>query len=163
MKQRLIIVVVLLLCLTGCYRKGSVGAEKAFDVAEITRVAIPYGGALDYSFDKVELLETDNYGRRMFCHEKWNPGIQILIVCQKTEEPLTYYYPDYCYLVGPEDEVFTETDKDWLKEVNDWNEPLDEEKMCSVNYVDGEIDIGNHVAGQENTEATIRELFNFEN
>jgi len=111
------------------------------DVASIIGIAVPYGNDPDYMRDEVKLLETDSYGRTFYAYR--NANAEFRIICQMTKDPFAYYYPDVCYLIES-DSSFPNDDIEWLKNVNDWNKPLDEGKMASVNYILAETDFDDH-------------------
>lgn len=76
-----------------------------------------------------EVMEKDSYGRILysFCA----PNIfsaqseAAVIICQKAEKKSVWYYENACYLLGN----WSDDDITHLKEVNDWEKPLDAEKM----------------------------------
>ena len=132
----------LFLCLSmffcGCdagYNRHSAGAQGHNDLLRLVSIAVPHIEYMDLRLDHMDVLETDPYGRVLFCynfavtHQKW------LVVCQKVETSKIYYYEDYCYLLcsSYEDPVTTD-EVDWIKEKNDWGLPLNESKMQSVSY-----------------------------
>lgn len=142
MKKIAILFLCVILLLNGCYRKGSVGASKFFDVAAVVQVCVPYCGVPDYAFDSINLLETDNYGRRLFCYESWQWETTALLICQKTDESNAYYYSDYCYIIRSGTNVtFSEDNIALLKSINDWDLPLNTDKMKSVNYTEANREI----------------------
>lgn len=83
---------------------------------------------------EIELLESDSYGRTMFIYAegsylgRWN-----LLISQKTENPFVYFYPDYNFIASGND-VFSDEQKNRLKELNDWGKELNLDK-CSKSYI----------------------------
>ena len=136
MRKAAIILLCIVVLLGGCYRKGSVGKAKAFDAAHIADACIPFCGTPDYAFDSIALLDTDSYGRKLFYYESWRWETTALLICQKAENSYAYYYPDYAYIIEKgSDHVFSDAEINWLKSENDWEKPLETERMYSVNFV----------------------------
>lgn len=145
MKRIIIFLFALVLLLSACQMQRKGVNKDFYHAAEIARVSVPNGGGLNYSFDSMELLETDSYGRELFLHKKWTEQVYILLVCQSKDDTYAYYYEDYSYLIHSADNSdFTQDEIDWLKSKNDWNQPLTPQHMVSVNYVDSERDIDDH-------------------
>ena len=140
MKRVWILWLVATIVLSGCHQGGSVGDTKLFEPYRIADANIPLADNLHTSqFDKVAELETDAYGRRYFSYETYSvlygAQVEIHIICQMTKDDEVFYYPDYCYLIREEDAAaFKEDEIACLKEWNDWNRPLEEDKMYSVSY-----------------------------
>ena len=94
-------------------------------------------------------LEKDEYGRVLFSYQEFGSVVHLLIM-QKSENNLVYYYPEDCYLsfrtelskylgdFTQQDLMqilqthLTEEDRTAFKALNDWNEPLQEEKCDST-------------------------------
>jgi len=98
-----------------------------------------------YVSPEVKVLEEDNYGRKMFayCEDQYGFVVSILII-QYSDDEYAYYYPDYNFIsrnaessnegrsamfgYGYDFEtsvnVFTIEEKDKLKELNEWNTPI---------------------------------------
>ena len=87
---------------------------------------------------EVEILETDDYGRILFSYSEdmYGDSAYILIM-QRSESDRAYYYPDDCYVymntVANLDLNLNEIIE--LKQLNDWNGPLDESKCESTEIV----------------------------
>lgn len=153
MRKMIIIALVVIFSFSGCYRDKSLGQSGLYDVAQIVETAIPYGYTWNAAFDEVELLETDQYGRKLYHYRSFQKN-EFILICQKTESPLAYYYEDACYdLHTAQITGFTNTEIEDLKAMNDWDQPLDTSKMRSVDYVDPIEDIHNRA----NTEKVIKE------
>ncbi len=83
----------------------------------------------------LETIDEDQYGRRLFryfmyitdlCEYK---QVSVIAVSQKTESGWVYYYEDINFIMA---ETFEELDEDQietLKKENDWDQPLDNQKM----------------------------------
>lgn len=144
-----ILVLVAIILLSGCHQKGTVGDTKLYEPFRIADANIPLADNLHTSqFDRVTELETDAYGRRHFSYKTYPAmyagQVEIHIICQMTKDDKVYYYPDYCYLIRTEDAAaFTEEDITSLKEWNDWDRPLDENKMCTTSYSEYHKDVAN--------------------
>lgn len=140
MKKAIIILLLITFFLTGCdagYSRTSAGASGFDGALSVIQVGVPYIGAMDLRLDAIKLLETDNYGRNLFIYEMGLSPISALLIVQKTEEPFVYYYEDHCYMIqesGPDN--FSAHDIDVIKSNNDWNKPLDEDRMMAINYKD---------------------------
>ena len=82
-----------------------------------------------YSHPKVNVIEQDSYGRVLFefcfSNDISQKNEEVLVICQKNDRYYTYFYEDICFTYTNNDE--TELLK--FKEINDWEESLDESKM----------------------------------
>lgn len=149
---------VCIVLLSGCetiskyvfHRPGTLGRTGFYEAYYINMVNIAAFGSSEEDacrFDKVELVETDAYGRSMFRYHShagtveadwdWETYLTTLIICQKTENGKAYYYSDFCWLGKASEQskeyaAFTEDEIALLKERNDWDKPLDAAKMRSV-------------------------------
>ena len=103
----------------------------------------------------VELLEEDSYGRRLFCYSEDSGTGVSLVVSQKTDGVYVWFYPDYNFISAPLAEGngikkiasdvpseiinpyndFSLEEIAALKEVNDWEDPLDEGKADMTKIV----------------------------
>lgn len=133
----ILIPVLFLLSLSGCYRKGTVGDTKAYSGSTLVCAVVPYVQSGHPDFDKVYELERDEYGRAMFSYNCFTSFCQetldILVICQTTDPDAPKYYEDLCYLIhGEDDAEFSESEIALLKERNDWGKPLNFEKMQTV-------------------------------
>ncbi len=95
---------------------------------------------------RIKNVKTDSYGRKMFT--VWissamnfyaiNCGIKdisfkpsrAMVIMQGSDDEKIYFYEDYCFLLETE-EGFLQQKVDELMERNDWNKPLQPEKMSS--------------------------------
>lgn len=145
--KKAIIFILLLSCLLcacdGGYNRHSAGASGHDDALQIIRTAVPHNVSMSLRLDIITLQEEDAYGRRLFSYYmNEGPQIEVLLICQKTEGALTYYYEDYCYLLRYRmDAEFTQEDIIWLKEQNNWDQPLVESKMRALDYTTQKDDI----------------------
>ena len=87
-----------------------------------------------------EIKETDSYGRILFSYAAYNQFDQedavFLVVCQQTDAECVFYYEDICYIRDTADVTLIEG----LKKRNDWNEPLNNEKM-TTRSIDISVDL----------------------
>lgn len=113
-----------------------------------------------YSSD-IYVWEQDNYGRTLFSYcEDYGNQIFGLVIAQAYDESNVYFYPDINYALtfidserlyeGAKDghlknktEDFYLENKDKLKEINDWNQPIDKCKCVSYPITDHKILEGN--------------------
>lgn len=100
----------------------------------------------------ISVIETDNYGRTLFETRFAGDGSDLFyfqkplrpswlyayIVSQKTEQKDVYYYEDECWSVFEKPDDFAEKDKAELLERNDWNKPLDQERMTSRRIIESD-------------------------
>lgn len=79
----------------------------------------------------VKIIETDEYGRKLFTIRKsnsWYDGfVTGCFICQYIEGEKGYCYPDICYELTYDGKISDER-MNALKERNDWNRELDREK-----------------------------------
>ncbi|MDR1940052.1 MAG: hypothetical protein LBQ40_04575 [Clostridiales bacterium] len=98
----------------------------------------------EYQFDRIEILETDDYGRTLFSYinSEGKPQQKALLICQKSDKKHTYFYTDYNFMLTDEfilPEEWAEVkggdlaeEIELLKEKNDWGEELKEELLMKV-------------------------------
>ena len=99
---------------------------------------------------ELDVIETDNYGRRLFAYyEHFNNSISIMI-SQMTKDGYVYYHNEFCFVnlkfdnlneIENSEKSFKECAEDIIKKYdiqgtvdllkhdNDWNKPFDESKM----------------------------------
>ena len=106
-------------------------------------------------------LETDRYGRELFAYTAPNlfadEMLTAYVICQKTDSQYVYYYEDICYYIGGSDEAAL----DQLKYQNDWDMPLEEEKLSKRNNritFDLYISLGRTILDSDVYEQAGREL-----
>ena len=94
----------------------------------------------DGEWDEIYEIETDSYGRILFVYvtygynNKINHRSNWAFVCQKSDEHYVYYY-DNCY-INIQDKELTNSELDTIKQMNDWNEPLNESKCSKTNQTE---------------------------
>ena len=135
-KTVLLISLVFTILLTGCFPNGSVDETGHYEAYDIVRTAVPFSmdGANDKSRARVELMETDDFGRRLFVYNQYSLMLQkhisIWLICQSTDDEYAYYYSDVCYRILPVDGNFEGDLLETFKTCNDWNENIDEYCLC---------------------------------
>lgn len=98
-------------------------------------------------FDYAEVMETDQYGRRLIRYSGSAPQnkngdnvASCLLICQKISGGHAYYYEDICWIgtsfLGDKKVYadFSQQEINTLKEKNDWGLPIDTSKMKKVCY-----------------------------
>ena len=81
-----------------------------------------------------ELIETDSYGRELWCFADYFADCYVVYQAHDDTEKAeaVWFYEDWCFLIG-EPDAPNEEEVERLKERNDWEQPLQKEKM-SVRY-----------------------------
>lgn len=126
------------LSLSSCAQPGSPAANDLENAYAIVTDNVPFAdNTNDLQFDRASIIEVDNWGRSLIRYRtpsvSLSDYIEIYLICQKTENGLTYFYRDYCYIIRYEEsEPFSEDAIALLKERNDWNKALDMSKMGCV-------------------------------
>lgn len=140
---KVVISVILLLSmpfvLTGCYRYGD---DYQGEYPDLYSVAIhSIAGTSGFYFSEVKadsrinLLENDSNGRTLFSYyENTIISTYSLVISQKTENGYVYFYPDYNFISSSAD-VFSEEQIEQLKEKNDWNKEMNEDKCAKVEII----------------------------
>jgi len=139
-----IFLTILVLFMTGC---GSSDVAYSGDYPELFTVAISsLLGARGYGLGHgtqpdIELLEEDRYGRQLFSfHEDTRVISFSLIISQKVDNGYVYFYPHYNFIVLSGDAPWLhmeefEDEIAALKEVNNWNQPMDCSECVRVKVV----------------------------
>lgn len=93
----------------------------------------------------IEVIEKDSYGRILFFYDEHFSFGTALVIMQAYDENKVSYYLDHCYHPytysedSPYDatyrDLFTEKEISDLKELNDWNKPINGEKCTSSSIV----------------------------
>ena len=114
---------------------------------------------------EIHIVETDNYGRTLFFYSEYyddsldsqiNYGMAF-VVMQNSKDGYAYYYADECYI------PYYDTTSDWnsiseqigadyfeqLKEANDWNCELNEEKCAKIKVTNKKANGRNHLRDYE--------------
>ena len=96
--------------------------------------AVPGGRSYDKHVIEGKIIETDEYGRICFSFETGGLLTGICIM-QKYDEEYVYYYDNVSYLTSVWTRRYSEEEWITFKEQNDWNQPIDEEKMIKREMV----------------------------
>lgn len=149
MKKRILLVIItLLLLFSSCGTYGYYRGKYPYLFTQITSSLLGTGSYDPNIRETIYIVETDKYGREIFLTidgSDLSGSIAVIGVCQKNDNENVYYYPEINFiqktsLVGSylveegnyiEDCIkkhFTVDEINKLKERNDWNKPLIEEK-----------------------------------
>jgi hypothetical protein len=87
-------------------------------------------GFHQYTDAGIEIIEKDRYGRILFSYSE-DSQARYLLIAQKADSTYVYYYPDFNFISIEyyRNTFFSEQDILKLKDRNDWNKPLDENKF----------------------------------
>ncbi|MBE6697758.1 MAG: hypothetical protein E7581_04465 [Ruminococcaceae bacterium] len=150
MKKTIIMImsIILLLCFTSCDRYPVVdygASDEEISLFSIVPVTVPGGDCAGYA----TIVDEDSYGRLLLCAQYANDvtfcfGSQTFMgyfICQTITNDWVYYYEDICYILystsdfsnASQEEV--ETHLNELKTANDWNQPLNNEKMIKTTCI----------------------------
>lgn len=98
-------------------------------------------GVTGNDFDKIEILDEDQYGRIMFSYETWHSylitesydeSIYCIIISQKSDDVYSYVYTDYNFIVAQSADEISSDKINELKELNDWNKELNEDLFVKI-------------------------------
>jgi len=102
---------------------------------------------------EVSILKTDSYGRVLFTYsESYMEYSCYLMIMQYSDSENAYYYPDDCYIFieFPTSDASLDlysNEISSLKELNDWDKPIDESKCEGTEIVrkkpEGKIKVSN--------------------
>ena len=143
----ILVVLTLLLSFAGCgcglqFEPGPY-SDNNMELYTIAAFSIPFADEMGTS---VEIMEKDSYGRILFGvrfgsslfyqkrsdEQEWMYGY---VICQKYDKENTYYYEDDCFRIYYSEDMFTSSEQKELKDINDWDAPLNDEKMTSRNII----------------------------
>lgn len=132
----IILLAICIISLCGCDMNLRMTPYPLDHVMAVTQTSHAYPGGNAAEFDsRSEILETDEYGRVLFAFNSGFGGYSIGIR-QKNDEENVYYYDNVSFLVGlTKYKEYDPEDLELLKEENDWNKPLNEEKMVKRRLV----------------------------
>lgn len=101
-----------------------------FAMISTASFAVPCMFRRDMRGGGYEELEKDEYGRILFSLNEYcvlsNAKETVLVIMQKYDDEAVYFYEDIAYAV----EDGKEETRTQLKELNDWNLPIDETKLA---------------------------------
>ena len=118
--------ILLILCAStfgSCYDKLSDENKHLYTVAINSSINLHIDGEAPSRFI---VLETDSYGRILFTFPSYYYNLCIL---QKSDAENVYYYEDICFMEFKERREITDEVKAKIKELNDWDCELTEDKM----------------------------------
>jgi len=125
-KSLFILLLVVCLLFTSCL--NSVPGH--FAMISTASFAVPCMFRWDMKGGGYEELEKDEYGRILFSLNEYcvlsNAKETVLVIMQKYDDEAVYFYEDIAYTL----EEASEETKTQLKELNDWNLPIDETKIA---------------------------------
>ena len=147
MKQKIfgviLICLVFITILTGCdpikqYKGNNLDL---FSVAVNSLLGADGYGSVGYP-PQLKVIEEDSYGRKLFSYQGdgFVPTYSILI-CQKSDDKYAYYYPDFNFISIEYDSnlipqnIFSDEEVNELKNLNDWNNEINEEKCIKVKII----------------------------
>ena len=129
-KLTLLYILLALLILPSCGHSDS----RSLKVAGSFSVPGMYCSDLKGMESSVEVLETDSEGRTLFYYTTDNviTGNRetAIVICQKYNSRYVYFYENRCYIVSG----YENSDIEALKQENDWDMPLNEDKMSRRKY-----------------------------
>ncbi len=96
--------------------------------------AVPGGQSYDKHVIKGEIIDTDEYGRICFYFQTGG-RLSGICIMQKYDEEYVYYYDNVSYLTSVMTRKYSKEEWSTFKEQNDWNQPIDEEKMIKREMV----------------------------
>lgn len=118
-----------------------------------TQAAFSIAGT-DEMGTRITILETDEFGRKLFEVKFFGNSIDRLYIpnretsgrlfayaiCQKADDECVYYYEDDSFSIFGAQDEFTDDERNALKQRNDWNKPLNDEKLTSRRKESSNID-----------------------
>lgn len=120
---------------SGCFTKRY-SADMVMMYTQVFH-AVPGTRSFDKHVIEGEITETDEYGRIQFSFYTGN--IMGVCIMQKHDDKYVYYYDNVCYLVSEQFKEPTVEELDYLREINDWNQPLDESKMIERKLIESTL------------------------
>ena len=134
--------------LTGCtilYNMGKPYPYTGDETALFTMIA--YSIPEELFNTTIEIMEEDKEGRCLFMtwisntalfYNTYGNDISTLVVlaiCQDYNDEKTYYYEDDCFVIRAKEEDISTLDIEQLKQQNDWDKPLDYNKMTEKEII----------------------------
>ena len=135
----------ILIPFSGCVYRGYSGKYPDLFTAAINSVLWNCGHSqgADRPIDsKIEILETDEYGRTLFTYmearyTRRTMKYSALLVAQYTSDDQVFYYEDCNYIVKDRSVslTFGQNEMEHLKEINDWNKPINADKCIGKTII----------------------------
>ena len=141
-----VVIVLLTVFSTGCFYRGYIGEyPEAYTVALSNIPGLHgYSGNGEAIWDPyISIIEKDGYGRTLFSYSE-NGINEFIIAVQQSDEENVLYYPDDCYVFienasendnGNVSDFANQNEYEALKELNDWEKPIDESKCESAEII----------------------------
>ncbi len=147
------ILCILLLCsyLTSCSLFNNIGPTYKGDYPDLYTAAVSsilwcqgHSWGADFTMpSKIELIETDKYGRTLFTYYEsksliYEKECLALLISQKTENDYVYFYEDVNHFTVEDNGfslrkyIFSEEQINRLKERNDWNKEINLDKCVKA-------------------------------
>jgi len=130
-----IVVLLILTSLTG----GCFHSYPKDEVVMVTQFFYAVPGAItsDPHAIRSEYIDTDDYGRKLFAFSiNTSRGILGVCILQKYDDKYVYYYDNVSYQCTEQFNSCSPEQLEALKEANDWNKAINEEKMVKREFVD---------------------------
>ncbi len=147
MKNKVLVTFLMIFCfipaLIGC-EKGVPYSGEDYDLFSVALNSLL--GVSGYSgkgaTPKIIIIEEDSYGRKLFSYQSDGfVAAYSVLICQKSDDNYAYYYPDYNFISAEYksnvnvESLFTTEEINELKQLNDWNKEIDEEKCVKVKII----------------------------
>ena len=143
--KKLIIALIVFLVISsfsGCsilYNMGTPGPYRGNETALFTIATFSIPGC-DQIGTRIEIVEEDSQGRLLYKIWTGNSPLYYsylgeqsplvaFVICQHYDDDKVYYYEDDCWVIYSNAESFSITDEKQLKDRNDWDLPLNYDKM----------------------------------
>ena len=132
------IVVICITILTSCWSIERPNSIYNTNRPDLFSVAINNVFGIEASkWDELSILEEDSQGRVLFeycsdANSYPNGRIYVILICQQSDDKYAYYYDNYCFFVVAKESEITDEKINTLKELNDWDENLNNDKMTKV-------------------------------
>jgi hypothetical protein len=180
MKRRIVFLAMMLIALislTGCppaYMHDHRGdVTELHIIASSSLLRIP-----GRSWDIISVLEQDDFGRVMFVFVADGPNVFSVLISQRTTETHSYFYSSYNFILADwsvldidfhetrllfDEEIsdiahklFSQDHFDALKEANDWNREINEDRLFRVEIVRVK---DNNVVSSRRQQGVFEEIF----
>lgn len=138
-------ILLITIALTSCdfeHTGGYGGQKEDYPLVTLVSITVPGGNCNPYVIRK----EEDSYGRILFEAEapnavaRYYDGLKGIFICHKIADGYAYYDDANAYFICKRSEEYTEEQIDRLKELNDWDKPIDESKLTKVKSLTSRFD-----------------------
>lgn len=155
-------------CLTACQYK-----RNPADI--IVEYQIPFAESANH-LNEIKLIDKDDFGRKLYSYESairygvvfrdfievddLNTSAQMYIVAQKVDGKFVYCYDNFCFVYVKSFEIDNSDIISELKEKNDWNKPIQVEKLTALSTdVGGKKLVGYPIYNVEESAVSTLEKF----